>query len=166
MWVTECFVMLDHFLPSTTSQKIKILKKWKKHQEILFYTSVPYMTITWCIVPAEIWSVTDRIFYHFGPFFALVPTNEKNALRYYHFTHVYHKWNSYNVWFLKNGACDGQKFLSFWTVLCPFRGRIHTQLATRNVNLTFLFHTHPVTLETSSVAMKITSFIGTRKHWR
>ena len=47
-----------------------------------------------------------------------------------------------------------------------FRGRIHTQLATKNVNLTFLFHTHPVTLDTSSVAMKITSFIGTRKHWR
>ena len=32
------------------------------------------------------------------------------------------------------------------------------------LTLTFLFHTHPVTLETSSVAMKITSFIGTRKH--
>ena len=29
------------------------------------------------------------------------------------------------------------------------RGSIHTQLATKNVNLTFLFHTHPPTLETS-----------------
>ena len=63
------------------------------------------------------------------------------------------------------------EILLFWTcyekgISCAFRGRIHTQLATRNVNLMFLFHTHPVTLETSSVAMKITSFIGTRKHWR
>ena len=28
------------------------------------------MTIIWCMVP-EIWSVTDTIFCHFGPFFAL-----------------------------------------------------------------------------------------------
>ena len=35
-----------------------------------FYTCVPQMTITWCMVP-EIWSVIDRIFSHFGPFFAL-----------------------------------------------------------------------------------------------
>ena len=25
--------------------------------------------------------------------------NEKNTWRYYHFTHAYHKWQSYDVWF-------------------------------------------------------------------
>ena len=29
---------------------------------------------------------------------------EKNTRRYYHFTHVHHKWQSYNVWFLIYGA--------------------------------------------------------------
>ena len=27
--------------------------------------------------------------------------NEKTAWRYYHFTYVYHKWQSYEVWFLR-----------------------------------------------------------------
>ena len=54
----------------------------------------------------EIWSATDRIFCHFGPFFALYspppthPNNPKNqnfekmkkkAWRYHHFTQVYQK---------------------------------------------------------------------------
>ena len=38
------------FTPPTT-QKIKILKKWKKYLEILsFYTGVPLMAIIWCDV--------------------------------------------------------------------------------------------------------------------
>ena len=47
------------FIPLTT-QKIKILKRWKKCLEISFYTCVPYMKTIWCMVP-EIWSTTDRI---------------------------------------------------------------------------------------------------------
>ena len=38
-----------------------------------FYTCVPKITIMPCMVP-EIWSATDRIFCHFGLFFALLPT--------------------------------------------------------------------------------------------
>ena len=30
--------------------------------------------------------------------------NEKKPWRFYHFIHVYHKWQSYNVWFLRHGA--------------------------------------------------------------
>ena len=73
----EFLVILDCFLPfyPLTTWKIKILKKWKKHLEILsFYTGIPWMTITWCMVP-EIMCVTDNIFCHFGPFFALLPPN-------------------------------------------------------------------------------------------
>ena len=48
-------------------------KNEKKCLEILsFYTSVPYMTIIWCIV-SEIWNATYIIFCHFVPFFALLP---------------------------------------------------------------------------------------------
>ena len=63
------------FCPFTplTAQKIKILKKWKKHLEISsFYISVPKIMIRWCMIP-EIWCVTDVIIFHFGPIFALLP---------------------------------------------------------------------------------------------
>ena len=64
------------FCPFTplTAQKIKILKKWKKHLEISsFYTSVPKIMIICYTVP-EIWHMTDVIvIFHFGLFFALLP---------------------------------------------------------------------------------------------
>ena len=74
---TNIFVILDHFLPfyppppSPTTQKIKILKKWKK---------------------------------------------KTNNWRYYHFTQMYHKWQSCHVWFLRYQAWQTG---SFWTILCP-----------------------------------------------
>ena len=62
----------------------------------------------------------QRGFCHLGPFFAiLLPygpkkpkfwTNEKNAWRY--FTNVYHKWQSYDVWFLRYGARRTEFFVS------------------------------------------------------
>ena len=77
----------------------------------------------------EIWSVTDRIFCHSGQFFALLHPyrprkskflkNWKNTWRYYHFKNVHHKWQSYDVWFLRYGM-QQTEFLSFWTVFCPF----------------------------------------------
>ena len=60
------------FTPLTT-RKIKILKKWKKHLEILpLYTCVTKMTIIWCMVP-EILHMMNTIFLSFGLFFALLP---------------------------------------------------------------------------------------------
>ena len=42
-----------------TAQKIKILRKWKKHLEISsFYIRVPKIMIRWCTVP-ETWCMTD-----------------------------------------------------------------------------------------------------------
>ena len=55
------------FTPITT-QKIKILKTWKK---------------------------------------------KKNALIYYHFPYVCHKWKSYDVWFLRYGAQQSEFFCRF-----------------------------------------------------
>ena len=67
------------------------------------------MAIIWCKVP-EIWSMTDIIFCYSGLSFALLPPyqprkskfwkNKNNTWR-YHFTNVHHKWQSYDVWFLK-----------------------------------------------------------------
>ena len=102
------FVFLDLFLPFYVPKdpEIKILRKWKKDLKILlFYKCEPWMTVIWCMGP-EIWSATDWIFCHFGPFFALLQTekltfwkNEKNTWICYHFTQVYHKWQSYDAWY-------------------------------------------------------------------
>ena len=100
------------FNPLTT-QKIKILKKWKKQLEILsFYTCVTKMTIIWCMIP-EMSSARDSFFCHFGPFFALFPEKSKFSKkmkkttvtwRYHHFTILYQKSWSYAILFLKCGA--------------------------------------------------------------
>ena len=68
-----------------------------------FYTCVSKSAIIWCTVP-EIRSETDRIFCHFGPFFALLPHNPKIHLRYHHFTQVYQKSWSYAILFLRYGT--------------------------------------------------------------
>ena len=61
----------------------------------------------------ELWSTIDIIFCHSEPFFAFLPLMdpenqnvkiEKSTWRYFHFTNVYHKWQSYNVWFLRYGV--------------------------------------------------------------
>ena len=72
------------FCPFThlTIQKIKILKNWKKKKNTwryYYFTHVYHKWIIWCMVP-KIWSMMDRIFCHFGLFFALLqhPNNPKN----------------------------------------------------------------------------------------
>ena len=63
------------------AQKIRILKKWKKHLEMSsVYTCVPKITIVWCMLP-ELWSATDIFFCHFGlftPFTWLLTLPKKN----------------------------------------------------------------------------------------
>ena len=73
------------------------------------------MIVIWCMVP-EIWSTTDRIFVNLDLFFSLfnqkikIMKNEKNTQRYYYLTHVYQKWHSYDVWFLRYGAWQTKRF--------------------------------------------------------
>ena len=65
--------------------------------------------------------MTDINFCHFGSFFALLPhcwsrklTFAKNVQKtwtYYPFTHVYHKWRSYDIWFLKYKAPQTKFFV-------------------------------------------------------
>ena len=60
---------------------------------------------------------------HFGSFFSSLTTwkinytVEKNSWRYYHFTYLHHKWQSFDVWFLRYGArqtifCHSRMFFS------------------------------------------------------
>ena len=75
----------------------------------------------------EIWSVTERIFCHFGPFFALLLPygsrkakfwkNEKNT--FYHFTNVRHKWQSYDICF-SDMECNRQNFFAILDHFLPF----------------------------------------------
>ena len=111
--------------------KIEILKKWKKCLEISsFYSFLPKMTNTWCMV-LEIWSVTEKkkiffILIIFCPFTTLTLKIK-----------IFKKWKKktpgyiiilykctindnhtiYGSWDTK---CDRQNFLSFWAMLCPF----------------------------------------------
>ena len=60
-------------------------------------------------------------FLSYRPFFALLPPsqpekpkfwkNKKNVWRYYHFTHMYHKWRSYDVWLLRYGVGQTELFV-------------------------------------------------------
>ena len=77
--------------------------------------------------------MTDRLFCHFGPYFAfLLPWRlrkskfSKNTWRSYHFTHVYLKLQSYDVWFLSYGVWR-TLFLSFWTIFCPFTNNLKNE---------------------------------------
>ena len=78
------------------------------------------MKILWYMVP-EIQGARDKFFCYFGPFYALSPTwlpeklktwkIKKHSWRYYHFTHVLHKWKSYDAWFLRCGARQTKLFV-------------------------------------------------------
>ena len=133
-WDTELnrifFVILGNFLlfyplpTPLTTQKTKILKKWKKHLEVSSFWTCATKTRSYdvCILR---YGVRQTIFCHFRPFFAFLlhywhqkfkfGKNVKNTWRYYPFTHVYHISRSYDVWFLRHKV-QRSEFLSFWTI--------------------------------------------------
>ena len=124
------------FNPLTTP-KIKILKKWRKHLEMSsFYTCVPKTTImrysSWNTERGkQIFLSFWAIFCPFNPL--TTPKTKilkkwKKAWWYYDFTHLYHKWKSYDVWFLME--CERHNFFSFWTIFCPF-----TPLTTQKIKI-------------------------------
>ena len=125
-----CFALL-HPLPLTT-QRIKILKKWKKFLEISsFYTSVPKIRII-CFTVPEIWHVMYVYNYFsfsaiFGPFKPPnIPKNEnfnknekrpgdimileKSMKNHDHMLHC--------SWDMAHDTCNC--YFSFWAIFCPF----------------------------------------------
>ena len=59
----------------------------------------------------EIWSAADITFFHFGLFFQNFEKTKANLWRYYYFTNVYYKWQSYDVWFLRHGVQQAELFV-------------------------------------------------------
>ena len=135
-WNIECdilkLVIMGHFLPfyhSAPTWKIRILKKWK---ELLEISSLYICTKNH---NHKVWFLRYRVrqtdfFCHFEPFFAYLAAwqfgklklwkNEKSIYKCHHFTHVYQKIRSHNVypfWDMERGR---QNFLSFWAIFCPF----------------------------------------------
>ena len=84
------------------------------------------MTVIWCMVH-EIWSAMDRVFCHFGLFFSLLPEKVKILKKWkkrpciciiiLHMCIINDNHIMYSSWDMEG---DGQNFLSFWTVFCPF----------------------------------------------
>ena len=75
VWQTEIFVILGHFLlfqplESLENQNFSIEKNtWRYYH----FTHLHHKWQSYDVMVPEIWSVTDLIFCHFGPFFALLP---------------------------------------------------------------------------------------------
>ena len=136
-WDIECdrlkLVIMGHFLPlhpPLKTKKITILKKWKELLEISsIYISVPKPQLY------EAWFLRYRVrqtefFAILDHFFALLPHYwqkikiwkkcKENSWRYYPFTHVYHKWRSYDLWLLRYKVwlteffCHLGPFLALW----------------------------------------------------
>ena len=94
-----------------------------------FYTFVPKIMI---IMMYNSWDMECNrhiffsflaIFLPFTPLFSpkikiVEVKNVENTWRYYPFTHEYHKWRSYDIWFLRHKT-EQTKFLSFWAISCP-----------------------------------------------
>ena len=103
----------------------------------------------------EIWSTTDRIFWHFEllfPFYIPLTTQKIKILkkwkkpRRYNFTKVYHKWKSYNVSFLRYGV---------WQIFFDILGHfLHFYPTSNPKNQTFE-KTNKKTLEVSSFCTSV-----------
>ena len=109
-----------------TTQKINILKKWKKPGDIVI---LHMCTINDNYIMYDSWDIEheDRIFYHFKSFLPFYPNNNPKKSRFwknksswrYHFTKVYSKSWSYAILFLRYGVqCNF--YFSFWAIFCPF----------------------------------------------
>ena len=131
MWWTEFFVILDRFLSfyPLTTWKIQILKNWKKWLEILsFYTC----TIDGNHMMYGSWDnkcngyIFLVILEHFSPFYPRNNLKNQNFEKIkkmpgdiiiLHMCTINNKHMIYGSWDME---CDGQNFLSFWTIFYPF----------------------------------------------
>ena len=130
--------VLGHFLPfdppnNAKNRNFEKMKKkaWRYYH---FYIYVSKIMIIWSLVP-KIWSATDRIFCHSGPFLPSYPTNNMKNQK---FENMKNTWDisilylcttndnhmMYSSWDMEQ---DRQNFLSFWAF---FFALLPTPLAT------------------------------------
>ena len=104
-WQTDFFVILCHFLPFDPPNKPKNQKFEKIKNPIILHLSTTndnhMMYGSWDMEcnkqnVLSFWTIfcpTNPLKWRFWK-------NDKKAQR-YHFTHEYHKWQSYHIWFLR-----------------------------------------------------------------
>ena len=119
----EIFAILDHFLhfyPPNDPENQNFEKLKKKTGDIII---LHMCTINGNHMMFHSWDMEpDRQnFLSFWTIFCSYPTSnpknqyfekmKKNIWRYYHVTQLYHKWQSYAVWFLRYGAWQTEFFV-------------------------------------------------------
>ena len=106
-------------LPHYWSQKLKIKKKIRR-----------YFLLCMCTINKDSWDIRrnrQKFLSFWVIFFPFIPLrNQKTEIlkkwkkkkkkkkkpwRYYHFTFVYHEWQSYDLWFLRYGVQQTKSFL-------------------------------------------------------
>ena len=115
-------VILGQFLPfyHPKNPKVKILKNekicWRYHHFTPVYQKSESYDV-WILRYVVRQAKNFVILGHFLPFQPLDnPENqnfktEKNTWRYYNFTYLHHKWQSYDVWFLRYGVQQTEFFV-------------------------------------------------------
>ena len=107
-------VILGYFLPfyPLKTSKITILKNekicWTYRFTLVYQKSVIMMYGSWDMEcdrqnVLSLWTAFNLLL-PYGPIKSKFWKNEKNTWRYYHFTNVYHKWQSYDMWFFIYGV--------------------------------------------------------------
>ena len=87
------------------------------------------MTIIWCII-SEIWSVTNKIFRHFGLFFAFLPPNNQKNQNFEKLKkkppgnvtiwHMCTKNHDHMPYCSLDMGCNRFNYFLFWAIFCPF----------------------------------------------
>ena len=104
--------------PTPWTQKIKIFKKGKEHLKTIIILQM--YTINDSHMMYSCWDMECNgqsflsFWTNFCPFTlkqSEKPKFWKNHWRYYHFQHVYHKWQSYDIWFLRYEAWRTEAFV-------------------------------------------------------
>ena len=94
------------------------MKNWKKTLEILSFYTLYHKWQSYDVWFLKYWARETGSFWTIFCLYTLLTTqkikilkNQKNAWRYYHFTNVYHKWQSYDVRFLRYGVWRTEFFV-------------------------------------------------------
>ena len=128
---TEILVILGHFLPFQFSenlehQNLKIEKNTWRHYHFTHlhhkWKSYDVCFLRYGAQQTQFFVILDRFlpFYPlYGPTKSKFLKNGKNTWGYHHFKHVYHKWQSYDVWFLRYGV-QQMKFFVILGRFLPF----------------------------------------------
>ena len=113
-----CHFGLDFVLLPPNNPKNQDFTEMKKAPGDIIILQMCSINDNHVIMFPQTWSTTDRIFCHFGPFFVLLQKWKKDLqIIILHMCPINDNHMMYSSW---NMECDGQNFLSFWTIFCPF----------------------------------------------